>query len=220
VKDPTTPQQNEYKEKVTAIEHSMKRGLKNPLIGFDGTRAIHWAIEKNMPYHHKIAAAFISPKFSTYINMGASNLGRSSKPSPMAPAHATTERGSIDDPIELEGDPPVEVASDSSAAEQNAHASPSVAAGQCDCRLLSLGEVESGEALQVVISLAGVRSMADVDVSLTAGTQLEIQLVGAAAPATKPALLVSFPKPVNIERSGAAKFSKKTGVLRMKLWFA
>ena len=96
---------------------------------------------------------------------------------------------------------------------------PQLCAGQCDCRLLSLGEDESGEALQVVISLAGVRSMADVELSLSA-TQLEIQLVGAAAPATKPALLVSLPKPVNPERSGAAKLSKKTGVLRMNLRLA
>lgn len=80
-------------------------------------------------------------------------------------------------------------------------------------RLLGVQIDEEPDALKVVLELDGVKSMADVGLSVGA-LQIELQ-TGAA-----PALTIPLPKLVDPGVADAAKFSKKTGLLKMSLRLA
>ncbi len=66
-----------------------------------------------------------------------------------------------------------------------------------------------GETLQVVIALEGVDSMAEVELSVGA-MQLQLQLANDAQP-----LVVPLPRRVDPDVSETAKFSRKTGQLKV-----
>ena len=67
--------------------------------------------------------------------------------------------------------------------------------------------------LQVLIRLNGVASMAEVALSV-GSTQLELEVDGVAP------LHVPLPKPVDVEAATAAKYNKKTGILKVTLLLA
>ena len=99
------------------------------------------------------------------------------------------------------------------AAARPADATARAAAAQC--ALLSLEEDAAGEALHVSVRLGGVRSMAEVELSVGA-TRVELRGVAAGAGAP-PLLAFDLPKPVDPDASGAAKFSAKSATLRVVL---
>ena len=77
------------------------------------------------------------------------------------------------------------------------------------CSVTSLEE--RGGALEVVLSLEGVSSLAEAD--LAVGTsQVELQLPGARKP-----FVVRLPKPVVADGEQKARFSKKSGLLKLTL---
>jgi predicted esterase len=78
------------------------------------------------------------------------------------------------------------------------------------CRLVSM-ELEGGTLLQVVLALDGVSSLAEADLSIGA-TGLELLLPGARAPFALP-----FPRRVDTDGADMAKFSAKTGRLKLTL---
>ncbi|KOO33349.1 phospholipase carboxylesterase family protein [Chrysochromulina tobinii] len=78
------------------------------------------------------------------------------------------------------------------------------------CRLVSM-ELEGGTLLQVVLALDGVSSLAEADLSIGA-TGLELLLPGARKPFSLP-----FPRRVDTDGADMAKFSAKTGRLKLTL---
>ena len=78
------------------------------------------------------------------------------------------------------------------------------------CRLVSM-ELDGGSLLQVVLALDGVSSLAEADLSICA-TGLELLLPGAPKPFSLP-----FPRRVDTEGADMAKFSAKTGRLKLTL---
>ena len=77
------------------------------------------------------------------------------------------------------------------------------------CRLVSMED--GGSLLQVVLALDGVSSLAEADLSIGA-TGLELLLPGARKPFSLP-----FPRRVDTEGADMAKFSAKTGRLKLTL---
>ena len=92
------------------------------------------------------------------------------------------------------------------------------AVGTKRCELLSLQEDDKGEAFQAVLSLNGITSMQEVDLAV-GETSFEVRLAGAPT-GGKPALVVPLPKRIDADALGSAKFSKKTGQLKLSLRLA
>ena len=86
-------------------------------------------------------------------------------------------------------------------------------------RLESMDE-EDG-ALVVVLALEGVSSLAEAELSMS-DTQLELQLPSHTGDGRdrRPPLIVRFPRTVDSAASDAAKFNRKTGMLRLRLALA
>ena len=81
------------------------------------------------------------------------------------------------------------------------------------CRLISVSDDESGEALVVILSLEGVTSVSEVDLSVGT-TRLEVRLAGGPEATV---LSVPLPRAVDPGEMDSARFSKRTGQLRVTL---